>query len=143
MAGLGFWRIAQANPDWTAVIEEAGGEHKAGDLLARANRSSTGCAPSAWRGDGICGLVPNGVDGLVELYLAALQAGLVLHADQLAPDRTRDRLHRRGQRGQGVLRATSASPTTAWPVAEGAGIDPQRSLHRRRRDRGLPRATAS
>jgi long-chain acyl-CoA synthetase len=44
-------------------------------LLARANRLVHGLrALGLDKGDGICGLVPNGVDGLV-LYLAALQAG--------------------------------------------------------------------
>ncbi|GAB2849224.1 acyl-CoA synthetase [Actinocorallia aurea] len=75
MGTLGFWRLAEKDPDWIAAVDPDGTEHTAGDLLARANR-----LVHALRGlgleknDGICGLVPNGVDGLV-LYLAALQAG--------------------------------------------------------------------
>jgi long-chain acyl-CoA synthetase len=74
MAGLGFWRIAQANPDWTAVIEEAGGEHKAGDVLARANQTVHALrALGLADGDGLTLLMPNVVE-MVEIYAAALQA---------------------------------------------------------------------
>ncbi|WP_433420594.1 acyl-CoA synthetase [Microtetraspora malaysiensis] len=75
MGSLGFWRIAQADPDWIAAVDPDGTEHRAGDLLARANRLVHGLRELGLQpGDGICGLVPNGVDGLT-LYLAALQAG--------------------------------------------------------------------
>ncbi|WP_084962038.1 acyl-CoA synthetase [Thermoactinospora rubra] len=75
MGTLGFWRLAQADPGWIAAVDPDGTEHRAGDLLARANQLVYGLRELGLRpGDGICGLVPNGVDGLV-LYLAALQAG--------------------------------------------------------------------
>ncbi|GAA2379793.1 acyl-CoA synthetase [Nonomuraea africana] len=75
MGTLGFWRLAQADPEWIAAVDPDGTEHRAGDLLARANQLVHGLRELGLRqGDGICGLVPNGVDGLV-LYLAALQAG--------------------------------------------------------------------
>ncbi|GAA3150826.1 acyl-CoA synthetase [Planomonospora alba] len=75
MGTLGFWRLAQADPDWIAAVDPDGTEHRAGDLLARANRLVHGLRELGLKaGDGICGLVPNGADGLV-LYLAALQAG--------------------------------------------------------------------
>jgi long-chain acyl-CoA synthetase len=75
MGSLGFWRLAQQDPDWIAAVDPDGTEHRAGDLLARSNQlvhalRGLGIQP----GDGICALVPNGVDGLV-VYLAALQAG--------------------------------------------------------------------
>ena len=35
---LGFWARAQENPDWIAVVDPDGTEHRAGDLLARANQ---------------------------------------------------------------------------------------------------------
>ena len=75
MGTLGFWRLAEKDPEWIAAVDPDGTEYTAGELLSRANR-----LVHALRGlglekdDGICGLVPNGVDGLV-LYLAALQAG--------------------------------------------------------------------
>ncbi|RJL30393.1 acyl-CoA synthetase [Bailinhaonella thermotolerans] len=75
MGTLGFWRLAQADPDWVAAVDPDGTEHTAGDLLARANRLTHALRSLGLEaGDGICGLVPNGADGLV-LYLAALQAG--------------------------------------------------------------------
>ncbi|WP_214109977.1 acyl-CoA synthetase [Acrocarpospora catenulata] len=75
MGSLGFWRLAQDDPEWIAAIDPDGTEHTAGDLLARANRLVHGLRELGLRrGDGICALVPNGVDGLT-LYLAALQAG--------------------------------------------------------------------
>lgn len=75
MGSLGFWRLAQADPAWIAAVDPDGTEHTAGDLLARANGLVHGLRDLGLRpGDGICGLVPNGADGLV-LYLAALQAG--------------------------------------------------------------------
>jgi long-chain acyl-CoA synthetase len=75
MGTLGFWRRAQENPDWTAVIEADGTSHTAGDLLTRANRISHGLRARGLRtGDGIAAILPNGVPPL-ELYLAALQSG--------------------------------------------------------------------
>ncbi|MEV0582007.1 acyl-CoA synthetase [Nonomuraea sp. NPDC050310] len=75
MGTLGFWRLAQADPEWVAAVDPDGVEHRAGDLLARANRLVHGLRELGLRpGDGFCGLVPNGSEGLV-LYLAALQAG--------------------------------------------------------------------
>ncbi|TMR95026.1 acyl-CoA synthetase [Nonomuraea basaltis] len=75
MGTLGFWRLAQADPEWIAVVDPDGTQHRAGDLLARSNRLVHGLRDLGLKpGDGICGLVPNGADGLV-LYLAALQAG--------------------------------------------------------------------
>jgi long-chain acyl-CoA synthetase len=75
MGTLGFWRLAQADPEWIAAVDPDGTQHRAGDLLARSNRLVHGLRELGLEpGDGICGLVPNGADGLA-LYLAALQAG--------------------------------------------------------------------
>lgn len=75
MGTLGFWRLAQADPDWIAAVDPDGTPHRAGDLLARADRLVHALRVLGMEtGDGLCGLVPNGSDGLV-LYLAALQAG--------------------------------------------------------------------
>src|SRR5262249_7686019 len=75
MGSLGFWRLARTDPDWIACVDTDGTEYRAQDLLARCNRVVHGLrALGLQPGDGICGLVPNGVDGLI-LYLAALQVG--------------------------------------------------------------------
>ncbi|WP_329252274.1 acyl-CoA synthetase [Actinoallomurus sp. NBC_01490] len=75
MGSLGFWRLAANDPGRVAAVDPDGTTYTAGELLARSNRLVHGLRDLGLRpGDGICGLVPNGVDGLV-LYLAALQAG--------------------------------------------------------------------
>jgi len=78
VGSLGFWGRAQQSPDWIAVIEADGTEHRAGDLLARVNQITHGLrALGLQPGDGIASVLPNGVAPL-ELYLAALQAGWYL-----------------------------------------------------------------
>ena len=78
MGSLGFWGRAQQSPDWIAVIEADGTEHRAGDLLGRANQIVHGLrALGLQPGDGIASLLPNGA-APIELYLAALQAGWYL-----------------------------------------------------------------
>jgi long-chain acyl-CoA synthetase len=73
--GLGFWRRALADPGWVAAVDPDGTTHAAGDLLARVNQLTAGLrALGLQPGDGIAGLLPNGVAAL-EVYLAALQAG--------------------------------------------------------------------
>ncbi len=71
----GFYKYAQAEPSFVAVVDPDGTEHTAGDLLARANQyvhllRSLGLEP----GDSVAAILPNGVLP-IEVYLAALQAG--------------------------------------------------------------------
>ncbi|MDQ2648809.1 MAG: AMP-binding protein, partial [Actinomycetota bacterium] len=71
----GFYKYAQQDPDFVAVVDPDGTEHRAGDLLARANRyvhllRSLGLQ----KGDAVAAVLPNGVKP-IEVYLAALQAG--------------------------------------------------------------------
>jgi long-chain acyl-CoA synthetase len=78
VGSLGFWGRAQQSPDWIAVIEADGTEHRARDLLARVNQITHGLrALGLQPGDGIASLLPNGA-APIELYLAALQAGWYL-----------------------------------------------------------------
>ncbi|HEX6467791.1 MAG TPA: acyl-CoA synthetase [Streptosporangiaceae bacterium] len=75
MGSLGFWRLARRDPDWVAAVDPDGTEYPAAEVAARSNRLVHGLRSLGLRpGDGICALLPNGVDGLV-LHLAALQAG--------------------------------------------------------------------
>ena len=75
MGQFGFWSRAQENPDWVAVIEADGTQHTAEKLLGRVNQLTHGLRELGLKpGDGIAGLLPNGV-GALEVYLAALQAG--------------------------------------------------------------------
>jgi long-chain acyl-CoA synthetase len=78
MESQGFWRRALAEPGWIAAVEPDGTRHTAGDLLARVNQLTHGLRARGLRpGDGLAVLAPNGV-GLLEVYLAALQAGWYL-----------------------------------------------------------------
>jgi long-chain acyl-CoA synthetase len=78
LGSLGFWGRAQQSPDWVAVIEADGTEHRAGDLLARVNQITHGLRELGLRpGDGLASVLPNGAAAL-EVYLAALQAGWYL-----------------------------------------------------------------
>jgi long-chain acyl-CoA synthetase len=73
--GLAFWRRAEADPGWIALIEADGTQRTAGELLARVNRLTHALRGLGLRpGDGIAALVPNGSAAL-EIYLAALQGG--------------------------------------------------------------------
>jgi long-chain acyl-CoA synthetase len=75
---LGFWARAQENPDWIAVVDPDGTEHRAGDLLARVNQLTHALRDIGLEaGDGIVSVLPNGA-AAVELYLAALQGGWYL-----------------------------------------------------------------
>ena len=38
---MGFWKYAQEDPGYVAIIDPDGTEHAAGDVLARANQTVT------------------------------------------------------------------------------------------------------
>ncbi len=72
---LAFWRRAEADPSWTALIEPDGTQRTAGELLTRVNQLTHALRALGLRpGDGIAVLLPNGGAAL-EIYLAALQGG--------------------------------------------------------------------
>ena len=72
---LAFWRRAQTDPGWTALVEPDGTQRTAGELLARVNQLTHALRGTGLRpGDGIAVLLPNGGAAL-EIYLAALQGG--------------------------------------------------------------------
>jgi long-chain acyl-CoA synthetase len=75
---LGFWKLAEDDPDRVAVIDPEGHAVTAGALLAAANRTVHGLRALGLRpGDTIAAVLPNGVTAL-ELALAAHQAGWYL-----------------------------------------------------------------
>ena len=72
---LAFWRRAEADPAWTALVEPDGTQRTAGELLTRVNQLTHALRGLGLRpGDGIAVLLPNGGAAL-EIYLAALQGG--------------------------------------------------------------------
>jgi long-chain acyl-CoA synthetase len=75
---LGFWKIAQEDPDRTALIDPSGTHVSYGELFAEANRLVHGLRALGLRtGDGVAAVLPNGTE-LLSLYFAAMQAGWYL-----------------------------------------------------------------
>ena len=75
---LGFWAIAQADPDRVAFVDPDEREITAGDLLASCNQVVHGLRALGMQpGDVVAMLLPNSVE-VFELYLAVLQAGFYL-----------------------------------------------------------------
>jgi long-chain acyl-CoA synthetase len=78
MAGVGFWRLAEEDPSRVAVIGPDGRATRAGELLAAANQVVHGLrARGLRRGDTVAAVLGNEV-AMLELFLAAWQAGLYL-----------------------------------------------------------------
>ncbi|GGO96628.1 acyl-CoA synthetase [Wenjunlia tyrosinilytica] len=78
MGNLGFWTLAQNEPDWVALVEADGKEHRAGELRAAADRLVHGLrARGLVPGDVIATVLPNG-RAWVEVFLAVSQAGWYL-----------------------------------------------------------------
>jgi long-chain acyl-CoA synthetase len=78
MADLGFWNFAQRDPSRLALVDPDGREWTRGELLARCNQLVHGLRALGLRkGDCIATVLPNGAP-MIELYLAATQAGWFL-----------------------------------------------------------------
>ncbi len=75
MEARGFWAGAEAEPQRPALIDVDGRAISAGELLADCNRIVHGLrAQGVERGDCVAVVLPNGAP-IVEVLLAALQAG--------------------------------------------------------------------
>ena len=78
MGDLGFWALAQEDPDYLALVTPEGDEVPAGELLGRANQVVHALrAQGLGVGDVVATLLPNSAE-MLEVYLAALQAGWYL-----------------------------------------------------------------
>ena len=78
MADFGFWNLAGQDPGRIALVDPDGRVLGAGELLANANRLVHGLRAAGLRpGDCLATVLPNGAP-MVELYLAAAQAGWYL-----------------------------------------------------------------
>jgi long-chain acyl-CoA synthetase len=75
MGDLGFWALAQEDPDHLALVTPEGDEVKSGELLGRANQVVRSLGFET--GDVVATLLPNCAE-MIEIYLAALQAGWYL-----------------------------------------------------------------
>ena len=73
---MGFWKYAQEDPGYVAIVDPDGTEHTAGDVLARANQVVHALRElGLGKGDVVTAVLPNGAHPF-HLYLAALQAGM-------------------------------------------------------------------
>ncbi len=73
---LGMWRIADAMPDRTAVVDPSGREVSYGELADMANAYANGLRSLGLGvGDALVMMLPNSVE-LVAVYFAAIQTGL-------------------------------------------------------------------
>jgi long-chain acyl-CoA synthetase len=76
VADIGLWKIAEQQPERTAVITPEGSAIAYGELAATADRYGRGLQAMGLRpGDAIVLMLPNGAE-LVAAYFAALQTGL-------------------------------------------------------------------
>ena len=72
---MGFWKYAQEDPGYLAIVDPDGTEHSAGDVLARANQVVHALRELGFeKGDTVAAVLPNGAHPM-HVYLAALQAG--------------------------------------------------------------------
>ncbi len=77
MADMGFWNYAQRDPDALALVAD-GHEYTRGELLASCNQVVHGLRQlGLQKGDCIATVLPNDA-AMIELYLAATQAGWYL-----------------------------------------------------------------
>ena len=78
MGDLGFWALAQEDPDYLALVTPEGDEVSSGELLGRSNQVVHALrAQGLGVGDVVATLLPNSAE-MLEVYLAALQAGWYL-----------------------------------------------------------------
>ena len=78
MSQLGFWNFAQSDPSKLGLVCPDGAEVSRGELLASCNQLVHGLrALGLEQGDCVATVIPNG-RAMIELYLAACQAGWYL-----------------------------------------------------------------
>ena len=78
MSELGFWNFARKDPSKLALVCPDGTEVSRGELLASCNQLVHGLrARGLEHGDCVATVIPNG-RAMIELYLAACQAGWYL-----------------------------------------------------------------
>ena len=82
---MGFWKHAQDDPGYVAIVDPDGTEHSAGDVLARANQLAHALhALGLRKGDAVAAVLPNGEHPFT-VYLPAHRANVVLSASPGAP----------------------------------------------------------
>ena len=98
----GFWKYAQEDPDYLAIVDPDGTEYTAGEVLARANQVVHALRSlGLQQGDTVAAILPNGRHPM-HVYLAALQAGWYYVPINYRLLGARDRVHPPGLRSEGV-----------------------------------------
>jgi long-chain acyl-CoA synthetase len=127
MSEYGFWKLAAEDPARLALVAPDGGTSTAGELAAQSNRLVHAMrAMGLERGDAIAAMVPNGRE-MVELYLAAFQAGFYLTPinQHLTPAEVAYIL---GDCGAKLFFTTARYADAARTAADQAGLDPTRRI---------------
>lgn len=75
MSSVGFWSIAQENPERTAVISAAGEKQTFGQLFERVNQISHGLRGLGLKKGGAVAIVMSNVPEYLEVFLATQQIG--------------------------------------------------------------------
>ena len=149
---MGFWKYAQDDPGYLAIVDPDGTEHAAGDVLARANQVVHAPARRSGlkQGDTVAAVLPNGSHPCT-VYLAALQAGFYYVPINYRLSRAGDRVHPPGLRREGVRepralrrrgergRRRGGHPAASPPRARhGPRLPPVRRARRPRSPRRCP-----
>ena len=132
MGDLGFWALAQEDPDYLALVTPEGDEVRAGELLGHANQLVHALRAQGFGlGDVVATLLPNCAE-MLEVYLAALQAGWYLvpiNHHLVAPEVA----YILKDSGAKAFVAHERFGDVARAAADEVGLDPVGRLARRRR----------
>ena len=159
MGDLGFWALAQEDPDYLALVTPEGDEVTAGELLGHANQVVHALRAQGFEtGDVVATLLPNGAE-MIEVYLAALQAGWYLvpiNHHLVAPEVAyilkdsgakafvaHERFADVGRRGGGRGRPRRRRAASPWATCRGSPPTPRSATPSRPRcPRTAPSATS-
>ena len=127
MSEYGFWKLASEDPTRIALVTPDGCAVTAGELAAQSNRLVHAMRSHGLeRGDAIAAMFPNGRE-MVELYLAAFQAGFYLTPinQHLTPSEVAYIL---GDCGAKLFFTHERYAETGRAAAEEAKLDPSRRV---------------
>ena len=99
---MGFWKYAEEDPEYIAVVDPDGTEHSAGDVLALANQWVHALRVLGMeRNDTVAAVLAERLAAVRALPRGAASR-LLLRADQLPAERVGDRIHHQRLRREGI-----------------------------------------
>ena len=127
MSEFGFWKLASDEPGRNALVTPDGACVTAGELAAQSNRLVHAMRSlGARRGDAIATMLPNGRE-MIELYLAAFQAGFYL--TPINPHLTAAEVgYILADCGARLFFTDERYSAAARAAADEAGLDPERRV---------------